>query len=264
MQNEESHQDKVESTEEKAVETPRRPSAKKESAGDKYLAAALKSCNWIEDSYKEFAENYQDKPVELREIYMCACDGVPLELMMVAEKKEPIVDSFRLIRRKHIEALMQRKYADDLEEIRCISKELEQDVKDIVGMVRSMAEYVPFFDEMFPEMLSNRTAGGVDRLQNRKTEEGLDGKTPIRQEVVVEKGQGALKGIKERMEHLFPKKKDSSRFIKKLYTAGYNSEQIDFVLDCLDEGLTEQEIKHFIAPVFPIDLMKRLKELERR
>lgn len=247
--------------EEKEKKPSRKPSARKGiTSGDKYLAAAIKSYDWMDEAYKVLAEKYQDKPKELREIYMCAYDGVPLDLMAVAENKEPAAESFSWIRKKHIEAQMQRRYADDLEEIRCISKEMEQDVKNISDMVRSMAEYVPFFDEMFPEILGS---GNISSERKKKPEQE---KSPANShENVVPVSVGPLKRINEKVSSRFlqNQKKDPSKFIRKLYVAGYKTEQIDFVLDCLAEGMSEWKIKHFIAPEFPVELMQRLKELEK-
>lgn len=248
-------------------------------SGDKYLAAAIKSYDWMDETYKAFAERYQDKPKELREIYLCACDGVPLDLMAVAENKEPAAESFSWIRKKHIEAQMQRRYADDLEEIRGISRELEQDVKNISDMVRSMVEYVPFFDEMFPEILGvgRRLAEGQEKTVAEKAQENRNKNTESSPEDFKTNGmvepnrlqssnsQSSFERLKEKVSTRFwqNQKKDSSRFIQKLYLAGYKPEQIDFVLDCLSEGMTEREIKHIIAPMFPVELMQRLKELEK-
>ncbi|MBO5259038.1 MAG: hypothetical protein J6B26_01490 [Agathobacter sp.] len=264
-------------SEEKVKKTTRKPSVRKGiTPGDKYLAAAIKSYDWIDEGYKAFAERYQDKPKELREIYLCACDGVPLDLMAVAENKEPAAESFSWIRKKHIEAQMQRRYADDLEEIRGISRELYQDVKNISDMVRSMADYVPFFDEMFPEIIGSKRRSSEEK-ENKEREDVPESGTQVstgdvQTNRVLDANQlqsgrihTSFEQLKEKVSIKFSQnqKKDSSKFIRKLYATGYQPEQIEFVLDCLAEGQTEREIKRFIAPEFPVDLMQRLKELEK-
>ena len=54
-----------------------------------------------------------------------------------------------------------------------------------------------------------------------------------------------------------------STYIAKLYADGYNEEQIAYILECLEDGITKKEIDQFIDPKIPVEMMKKLKNMKK-
>lgn len=61
------------------------------------------------------------------------------------------------------------------------------------------------------------------------------------------------------------KESDIKRFIDQyIKNDKMKSEQTEFLLDCLEEGMSVKEIEKFAAPGLPVEVMKRLKNLQKR
>ena len=67
---------------------------------------------------------------------------------------------------------------------------------------------------------------------------------------------------KKKMDFLLRRKERSRvRYIECLLKEGYDTEQLDFLLDCIEEGMTKDEIQQFASPKLPVRVMQRLKSI---
>lgn len=234
---------------------------------DQYLATVVRNAEWIDVQYKRFSEKYRNNPLVMREIYLCACDKVPLDLMTIAEKKEPVDKSLVLCRRKHLESQILGTYSDELEEIRNIATILENDVKSISGTVNHIAENIPSFDEMFP--MAPPSSNNIEMPQKtescKKTEEM---EYIPKQRIVTQKKtkeQGTIGKLTNKVSNLLHKvKRSPAAFVIDLYSKGYQDVQINFILDCIEEGLSEKDIMEFASPKISVEMMRKLKELHKK
>ncbi len=55
-----------------------------------------------------------------------------------------------------------------------------------------------------------------------------------------------------------------TKYVEALAAQGYEKEQMEFLLDCMEEGMDIDEIRQFASPALPVHVMRRLKELSKR
>jgi hypothetical protein len=61
------------------------------------------------------------------------------------------------------------------------------------------------------------------------------------------------------------REREARRFIDKFVTGGnLTAEQVDYLLECLEEGVSVREMERFAVPGVPVDVMRRLKGLQRK
>lgn len=276
--------------EEKKSPEPRRSAP---GTGEQYLLALIKCADWVERHYKQLAEKNRSNTEALKELYLCACDGVPVEKAAEALKKNPPEGALRFLRQKHIENLALGNYSEELSGIKKTTSTLEHDVKMMSDMLTHIVSHVPNFDAMFPEQPpreqeektqenamqerqenrmqkeSERTGMGQVSLElresmERETETELSDpkeEKEQRKENILESGW--LK-IREWGKAKRRKKGHIPEFMGGLLEKGYNTEQLDYFLDCMEEGMTLEEIQKFASPKLSVELMQRLRMLEER
>lgn len=247
--------------------------------GIQYLFATINSADWIDDSYKRFAEKYRNEEKPLKELYLCFCDKVPLELLIAAEQKEPVEFSFRLCRRKHIESEILKEHSNELEEIKHITAGMEAEVKSMSGTVSYIAAAIPTLDDLFqsdemPEggSVSDESISIKANMQETEIERNeRGGKKEHKEESQVlckEKTEfhcigRLIKCIKMKLSEIVSlHQKEPARFVIELYAENYKEEQINFIMDCMEKGMKVSEIEKFADPKISVDMMKRLSRMQ--
>lgn len=230
--------------------------------GIQYLFATINSADWIDDTYKRFAEKYRNEEKPLKELYLCFCDKVPLELLIAAEQKEPVEFSFRLCRRKHIESEILKEHSNELEEIKHITAGMEAEVKSMSGTVSYIAAAIPTLDELFqsdemPETEIERNERGGKKEHKEEAQVLCKEKTEFH-------CIGRLiKCIKMKLSEIVSlHQKEPARFVIELYAENYKEEQINFIMDCMEKGMKVSEIEKFANPKISVDMMKRLSRMQ--
>jgi len=261
--------------------------------GEQYLLALIKCADWIERPYKQLSEKNRANTEALKELYLCACDGVPAEKAAEALKKNPPEGALRFLRRKHIENLALGNYSEELSGIKKTTSTLEHDVKMMSDMLTHIASHVPNFDAMFPERPPGEQEGKTqenaveERQENRMQKEperaGMGyASLTLRESREREQGTEQLDPKEEkerRKENIFEsglqkirewgrakriKKEHIPEFMGGLLEKGYSTEQLDYFLDCMEEGMTLEDVQKFASPKLPVELMQRLRMLEER
>lgn len=245
-----------------------------ENTPDEYLAVVFKYADWIDISYKKLAAQYKKNFKAIRELYMCAYDKVPIEILTIAQNKEPVEESFRLIRKRYMESLIQNEYVQMLEEMSAMHRE----VKSISGTINDMVDTIPYLEELFAD---NRQSSNI----GKETKEILNERSATNQEnyeIDIEeskninkkrenksnKFQESFMKIKEKVsENLFRSKVSPVVYIQGMTENGFSTEQITFILECIDMGMNKRELDNIaISPKLPIEMMEKLKnmQLEKR
>lgn len=268
------------------------------SKGDEYLYATITMADWIHDSYKKFAEKYRNDGKILRELYLCFCDKVPIEVLTIAAQKEPVEGSFRVCRRKHMESEILKEHSNELEEIKHITEDMEADVKSMSGTVNYIAAAIPALDDLFssneiPEDKSSVTvsmpikekksteavmSNENGKQKKHKEETAAVDDLPKANEIVNvakmsendkadtkrKKNKGKLiTYIKMKLSEIISKyEKDPARFVIELYAKDYKDEQINFILDCIETGMKVSDIEKFADPKISVDMMIRLRDMQ--
>lgn len=95
------------------------------------------------------------------------------------------------------------------------------------------------------------TAGGLETDAGRKAREQ-------------ESQDSFLQVLKNRLT-VRRREGESRKFIEKFAAnKELKPEQVDFLLECLEEGVSVREMERFTAPGIPVEVMRRLKELDGR
>lgn len=245
---------------------------KRKGTGEQYLFALIRCADWVEKSYKQLAEKNRANPEILKELYLCACDGVPVEKAIEALQKNPPEGALRFTRRKHLENVSMDEYQEQLSGIKKTTTALEKEVKQMSGMLQHIAEHVPDFDSMFP---GDESIESNMEPEQKKQFEGIVPKEPEqkqKKEDVPKSGTQAdadenvpKSGTKKRnIRFSWKKQKKPAEFIEKSIQEGYSNEQLEYLLDCMEEGLSVEKIERFASVKLPVDVMRRLRSLEER
>lgn len=262
---------------------------KRKGTGEQYLYALIRCAEWVDKPYKVLAEKNKTRPEVMKELYLCACDGVPIEKAIEAVEKNPPEGALRLIRRKYLENSAMDEYQEQITGIKKTTATLEKEVRQMSGMIKHIAEHVPDFDSMFPpdenvDIVQENEKAEKNSLEEGGQENQEDGVpefgTPERVlKNVPDSGTGKKDRFRQfsweslrrkykirRLSCRLPWKKEKklAEFIEKLLDAGYSKEQLDYLLDCLEEGVPIEKLEKFSSPKLPVEVMQRLRSLEER
>lgn len=195
--------------EEKEIDVRRRAHG----TGAQYLMALIKCAEWVSKEYKVLADGNKENIEVVKELYLCACDGVPIEKAVAAMKKNPPEGALRFVRQKYMENIAMGDYKEELSGIRNKADVLERDV------MQMSKKDVP--------------------------------------------KSGTLKNLR-RMEFPWQRKESVPEFVRMLLDKGYSSEQIDFLLKCIEEGTDIKLVKKIASPKLPVDVLQRLLKMTER
>lgn len=281
--------------EEKQREQPQNVEAAK-----KYLTALLWYADWIPEAYKKLAMDNQSNIECLKELYLCACGDVPAEKAAEAMSQKPPEDALRFLRRKQMEdtvageldalrkktGAMEKEVAKMSELVSNIAAYIQEE-DDMFPEPEEKQEYQEvqsrqnnnkqFTDEEKPvrRSLKKRESGlpHMNKPTDIEPESGAREERPDvsktrmmvenrNTEAVPESGTLSVEKPKRKIDFwLRRKERSKASYIERLLKEGYDTEQLDFLLDCIEEGMTESEIQQFASPKLPVRVMQRLKSI---
>lgn len=256
---------------------------KRKGTGEQYLYALIKCADWVSKPYKQLAEKNRARPDIMKELYMCACDGVPIEKAMEAQEKNPPEGALRLVRRKFLESETTNEYQEQLTGIKETTVTLEREVQQMSGMLKHIVENVPDFDALFPKEVGEMEkkiaqkqklvqkgvpkSGTLEQIKSvpkSGTQETEKEDVPEFSTQKQEKENVPKFGTKKRRRLPWEKTLEPAEFIERSLAQGYSSEQLEYLLDCMEEGVAVETIERFSSPKLPVDVMRRLRTLEER
>lgn len=252
-------------------ETRKRPGA------EEYLYALIRCASWVSDAYKKLADESRDKTEILKELYLCACDGVPVEKAQGAlEKKRSPEKVLHAVRRKYLEESFTTDYEDEIHGIRKKAATLERDVKKMKEEVNDIIERMPTFESAFPERDADKEEPDAKvSVQQGKSMEKPDasddeGKKEAENQAQAEKAEDVPKfGTNKKAWWKFHWRKPfgvkaKRNYIEHLLQEGYDNAQLSYLLDCLESGMTPDEIERIASPKLPVEIMERLRQMEEK
>lgn len=242
-----------------------------------YMYAAIRTADWISSEYKELAEKYR-KNTAIKELYMCICDNVNIDLLELVTIDEDTSDVLLQCRKKHLESDFTRKYQEAIDRITVITKSTEHEIKSLSGTVKQIAETIPIKEETFyvPEednVPADRTV--VSESGSNEDEVQTFGKKELAAEKEKDMNLNAMEHmentvnrnwldkVKCSISRLFMKcKKTPKMTVMDMLAQGYSNEKITFILTCMNEGFTEREIKEIADPALSLENMELLKKIK--
>lgn len=241
---------------------------------EQYLMTAFSRADWIRPEYKQLSGLCKENPRALRELYMCACDKVSIEAVRLAISNEPVEENLKKVRSKHFE----NKYIDIhnfyVNELTETVDALRKEVEVLSSASNKFTETIPSLEELFSSVPVHGGSGQhIQELMNKEEaakKQSID--SNVENEKLSQEMHSQNRSVTQRREKnmskcnlffggTFMKKFRPAEFLEQLYKEEYNSEQINYIIGCIEEGLDEKEIKTFISPKFEVDTMKRLRRL---
>ena len=233
------------------------------SLGEQYLGALFKCASWISPAYKEMAEKAKGKLEVLKELYLCSCDGVSEEKALETLDKDNPEVMLRFIRQKCVEERATKGYEEELKEIRKAAALVRHEMQDMKEKMDAITEKVPSIAAMFPEEEPVKDA--VEQPVE-PVKEIIRKKEQVSSENEKEQGVKKWKAkIHKTFSTLLKSRTESiHKYVESLLEEGYTDEQLSFLLDCLEDGDTPEQIRKYASPKLPVEVMKRLKMMEER
>lgn len=235
--------------------------------GEQYLVALIKCAGWVEQPYKELALENLDNIDFLKELYLCACDGVPVEKIREALTKKTPELVLRFLRKKYMEEIAISNSSERLDMIVERTAFLEKEVKEVSEALGRIGGQLPDMEELFPREDTGKPPASlqlpekevreyVEKTEDPAPEPDLPGRAKKR-------GKVFLGWLKDKFQkEIFAKKDISiSDYIEELLDGGYSADQLDYLLDCLEDGVMPEEIRSFASPAFPVEIMMRLRSM---
>lgn len=258
--------------------TPDKTAAKKRNqvgTADQYLQALIKFADWVPEAYKKLAVQHKADLEAVKELYLCACDSVPAEKAMEALEKKPPGNALKFIRRKLLEDAATSGYGEELADVRRTAAILEQELKQMAEDIEQLSNHMPSFDDMFPDVPSQKNGErGGENEKREPSAGGVQEESPANENMPVKKGWEKWKRSPRRKnvpesgtkKWRIPwhRSRRISVYIEQLLEDGYEPDQLDFLLDCIEEGADITEIREFASPRLPVHVMKRLRDLKER
>ena len=225
-----------------------------------YLYATIQMADWISDDYKKVAEQFKNHEA-LKELYLCICDGVSIDLLEVMVIEKDVEDLLRKCRKKHLESDFLRKYSDVVERISVITAKTEHEVKNMSSTVKYIADSLPAKKEHVelpePIIVSVETEE-VTEIKSHDAIESEHFRVGVESEKNIQKNITLLEKIKNGFNRYT---KNPGRTVVNMLSEGYSDEQINFIFGCVEEGMTPKEIDRFASPKIKVETMKQLKKV---
>ncbi len=252
--------------------------------GEQYLYALILCAGWVALPYKQLAENYREDTKLLNELYLCACEGVPVSQAEKALEQNPQGVALQTLRHGMIRK-NKKLQQEEAEAVKGTLAGLEEEMLSLPRQPMDQEELAALFPEEgeVPDLPAEyKKAIGKD-LAGEPEELPLWGKAPekvqkpqaaepaeLKEEKKVSKNQEVPESEAAKASPLFllqtlrkQKKKENQRrsvtaFLTKLVEEGYTARQMDYLLGCLEDGLSMEQIKQFASPKLPVEVMQRL------
>lgn len=241
--------------------------AKKIPSAQEYLYAMIRCAEWVSDDYKKLAEKNKEKLEILKELYLCACDGVPVEKVQGAlDQKKSSDKMLHAIRKKCLEESLTTDYEKEISTIQKKAAALEKNVNQMKDEVKDIKERMPTLESAFPEQMDVKKkaepeAVPISGKSQEQQEEPENGDEPGKKENVPKSGTGE-KAL-SKFDWIRPfRAKSKRRYIEYLLQEGYDKEQLSYLMDCLEKGMTPGEIEKIASPKLPVEIMERLRQME--
>lgn len=243
-----------------------------------YLYAAIQTAEWITPAYKKLAEKYKNTEA-LNELYLCICDNVKIELIEQISANDVSSEALANCRIQHKKELdFVKKYQELLEDITITVKNTQMEVKNLSSIIcehtventeeSEVSFFIPEADEgedkeevlSFPEpddAVLEEDSVPVSNVEHMPKEPLV-----IHKDTSV---QSYLNIMKQRLKGLWnPLERLSKRTVVGMIEDGYNQEQITFLLQCMNEGMSEKEIDEISSPALSVEHMELLKKIKER
>lgn len=218
------------------------PDKKAPATGEQYLRALFVVAEWIPEEYRGLASGLTQEV--LRELYLCACENVPAKKAKEALEKKNREKALHHLRLKKIEEEALSESTLNLNDLMKRTEGFEKEIHDMAQTISQIAAAQgPTIQEVFPERKAETQQPKAESKE--KPEISLPEKASEKQSFI-----------------LSVRRKGQKHFVEKMFTKGYSNEQISFILDCIEEGLSEKQIKSFASPKLPVPIMLRLKNLK--
>ena len=246
-------------------------------SAERYLMTAFDMADWISAEYKQISAECKNHPKAFREFYLCACDKVPVDLVRMAVATEPLEENLKKLRSQHLEKRYVNMRQSIMSELSEVTDMLQKEVLTMAATAKSLKESVPNLEELFANepyigqkgelLMTEAEPGETDDVENvgdvKHTSDmqavSYTAKT-FTHSVPIENNykQGS---VKKSFFSMFKKKIKAPDLLNELYQDGYSGESIDYIISCIEEGLSEKEIRTFISPKFDVATMKRLRKI---
>lgn len=205
-------------------------------------------------------------------LFICAVDRIPLQKLKEFEEKKYTIQQIRQQRQEHLKKMCvgldplynrlkriteeTKRICDDSRQTKNI---LEENMEKVLEQQRQTTQLALESKDKIIQILEEQNKS----LQKQLSEEKIRKMKREEKEIkVVEKPlekNGKLNRIFLKMKN----KKDTKKFIDAyLNNKEFTDEQISFFLDCLEEGMTVQEISRFASKNLSVSAMKRLKVMK--
>lgn len=197
----------------------------------RYLAALIQYADWIPEEYKKLVTRNSSVDL-LQQIYLCACDKVPVEKMKASKNESDTVKVLAELRYECIQKSVIEEYGEKLNELRKRLASAENKIMEQEHKINN----VPNFGTKSSEVPS----------KTRKKDAEVNGVQPI-----------DCKRTK-----IFKRRESPKEFLSEIIDL-YSTQQLHFIMDCMEEGIPIRNIRTFISPVLPVEIMQRLKKIEQ-
>lgn len=219
-----------------------------------YIKVIIDYAEWISPEYREIAGKDNDANY-LMELLLCAADNVPVDVVKEAVKKEGKKDAaLKSIRYKYIYDMLNGNYEKQFEKINNKLISLEK----TAGKLLKKFEKTEEIEQVGVQTISEREITD-NQKENKETKSSEKTDRPYVIVVKEEKSRKKLWGRKGGSKNSY-----ENLIYELLSEENYSEEQLKYLLDAIEEGETVENIRTFASSKFPVDVMKRLRQMQEK
>lgn len=221
-----------------------------ESTGRLYqaLKKIIMEAVWIPSEYRKIAESVENINV-LNELYLCACDHVPVERVMLAVEVNNLEYLVAIRKSWLIDGIAQSYEAEFLElKDKLLTLEKENQMLEIA--IETTVEEAPDTNSGEPMSIQ---APSVDL----PPAEACDN-------IVSHKAWWHRKTKKKKKATKVSDAYDRVSLVDSIMAAGFDNDQISFLLTCVEDNVDSAVIKNIAHPEYPVSVMEQLKRISEK
>lgn len=206
--------------------------------------------------------------------YVCALDGMTISDLQKLDEEKATISQIRKSRIEFLKNLymsrdnlseeisrMKQEIEETAEQSSRLRKLIEENLEAALQREAESKEKLLEEKERTIQVQRDEILRLKKQLQENKTQESKEENKESQEEETVKKE----KPVQKKKSIRFWKRKNQEKFLTDcLRDEKYTEEQIDFILNCIEEGMDIQEVKVIASPSFSVPVMQRLRKLQQK
>lgn len=208
---------------------------------------------WIPSEYRKIAGSVENITV-LNELYLCACDHMPLEKVLPALKTNN-PEYLIAVRKSWLKDRIDQSYTSDITELKKQIDALEKQNQMLEISIESAINGALTNDR------NDRVPSGEMSFDDFTPVPISDDKSTVQQKTKITWWHKSSKKKKSKKTMNVSDAFDQADLVDAIMASGFDNDQIVFLLNCIESAVDLEIIKYIAHPEYPVNVMQQLRRI---